>query len=56
MFSGAKVMSGSGHLQTFRFLRFLRSRNSADGHVNYGTQLAVSFPINLAWENRDIIV
>lgn len=36
-------MAGSGHLQTFRLLRFLRSRNSADGHANYGTQMAVSF-------------
>lgn len=39
---GAQVMAGSGHLQTFKLLRFLRSRNSADGHVSYGTQLAVS--------------
>ena len=36
-------MAGSGHLQTFRLLRFLRSRNSADGHANYGIQMAVSF-------------
>lgn len=40
--SGAQVMAGSGHLQTFKLLRFLRTRNSADGHVSYGTQLAVS--------------
>ncbi|KAK3042105.1 hypothetical protein RJ639_001807 [Escallonia herrerae] len=39
------VMAGSGHLQTFRLLRFLRSRNSADGSVNYGTQMAVSLAI-----------
>ncbi|XP_058181037.1 anaphase-promoting complex subunit 1 isoform X3 [Rhododendron vialii] len=39
------VMAGSGHLQTFRLLRFLRSRNSADGHANYGTQMAVSLAI-----------
>ncbi|KAJ9539792.1 hypothetical protein OSB04_026298 [Centaurea solstitialis] len=39
------VMAGSGHLQTFRLLRFLRCRNSADGHVNYGTQMAVSLAI-----------
>lgn len=38
---GEQVMAGSGHLQTFRLLRFLRSRNSADGHANYGTQMAV---------------
>ncbi|KAL9278535.1 Anaphase-promoting complex subunit 1 [Arabidopsis thaliana] len=36
------VMAGSGDLQVFRLLRFLRSRNSADGHANYGTQMAVS--------------
>lgn len=38
-----QIMAGSGHLQTFRLLRFLRSRNSADGHANYGSQMAVSF-------------
>lgn len=37
-----QIMAGSGHLQTFRLLRFLRSRNSADGHANYGIQMAVS--------------
>ncbi|KAK1572161.1 hypothetical protein Q3G72_028403 [Acer saccharum] len=39
------VMAGSGHLQTFRLLRFLRSRNSQDGHANYGIQMAVSLAI-----------
>ncbi|CAA6654742.1 unnamed protein product [Spirodela intermedia] len=39
------VMAGSGHLQTFRLLRFLRSRGSVDGHVNYGIQMAVSLSI-----------
>ncbi|XAR71918.1 hypothetical protein NMG60_11018372 [Bertholletia excelsa] len=39
------VMAGSGHLQTFRLLRYLRSRNSGDGNVNYGTQMAVSLAI-----------
>ncbi|KAJ4980944.1 hypothetical protein NE237_031781 [Protea cynaroides] len=39
------VMAGSGHLQTFRLLRFLRSRNSADGHASYGIQMAVSLAI-----------
>ncbi|KAB1217628.1 Anaphase-promoting complex subunit 1 [Morella rubra] len=39
------IMAGSGHLQTFRLLRFLRSRNSADGHANYGSQMAVSLAI-----------
>ncbi|XP_042491370.1 anaphase-promoting complex subunit 1 isoform X2 [Macadamia integrifolia] len=39
------VMAGSGHLQTFRLLRFLRSRNPADGHASYGIQMAVSLAI-----------
>ncbi|KAH9702573.1 Anaphase-promoting complex subunit 1 [Citrus sinensis] len=39
------VMAGSGHLQTFRLLRFLRGRNSADGHASYGIQMAVSLAI-----------
>lgn len=39
------VMAGSGNLQTFRLLRFLRSRNSTDGHANYGIQMAVSLAI-----------
>ncbi|KAK4436500.1 Anaphase-promoting complex subunit [Sesamum alatum] len=39
------VMAGSGHLQTFRFLKFLRNRNSADGHAYFGTQMAVSLAI-----------
>ena len=37
-----KVMAGSGHLQTFRLLRYLRGRSSAEGQVNYGLQMAVS--------------
>ncbi|XVF84048.1 hypothetical protein PTKIN_Ptkin16aG0543300 [Pterospermum kingtungense] len=37
------VMAGSGHLQTFRLLRFLRNRSSVDGHANYGIQMAVRF-------------
>lgn len=41
-----QVMAGSGHLQTFRLLRFLRSRNLADGHGNYGIQMAVSFSMS----------
>ncbi|XP_047149623.1 anaphase-promoting complex subunit 1 [Vigna umbellata] len=36
------VMAGSGHLQTFRLLRFLRIRNCADGQSSYGIQMAVS--------------
>ncbi|XP_020086066.1 anaphase-promoting complex subunit 1 isoform X1 [Ananas comosus] len=36
------VMAGSGHLQTFRLLRYLRGRSSADGHMNYGIQMGVS--------------
>ncbi|XP_026414673.1 anaphase-promoting complex subunit 1-like [Papaver somniferum] len=39
------VMAGSGHLQTFRLLRFLRCRSSSDGHANYGFQMAVSLAI-----------
>ncbi|KAF3336966.1 anaphase-promoting complex subunit 1 [Carex littledalei] len=39
------VMAGSGHLQTFRLLRYLRSRSSAEGHMNYGLQMAVSLGI-----------
>ncbi|XP_061351686.1 anaphase-promoting complex subunit 1 [Gastrolobium bilobum] len=39
------VMAGSGHLQTFRLLRFLRSRNCADGQSSYGIQMAVSLSI-----------
>ena len=38
-----QVMAGSGHLQTFRLLRFLRNRSSVDGHANYGIQMAVRF-------------
>ncbi|XP_038980234.1 anaphase-promoting complex subunit 1 isoform X2 [Phoenix dactylifera] len=40
-----EVMAGSGHLQTFRLLRYLRGRRSADGHINYGIQMAVSLAI-----------
>ncbi|CDP13998.1 unnamed protein product [Coffea canephora] len=36
------VMAGSGHLQTLRLLKFLRNRNSTEGHSNYGAQMAVS--------------
>ncbi|XP_019433711.1 PREDICTED: anaphase-promoting complex subunit 1 [Lupinus angustifolius] len=39
------VMAGSGHLQTLRLLRFLRSRNCADGQSSYGIQMAVSLAI-----------
>ncbi|XP_048495602.1 anaphase-promoting complex subunit 1 isoform X2 [Beta vulgaris subsp. vulgaris] len=39
------VMAGSGNLQTFRLLRFLRSRNSSDGQANFGIQMAVSLAI-----------
>nr|XP_043632201.1 anaphase-promoting complex subunit 1 [Erigeron canadensis] len=39
------VMAGTGHLPTFRLLKFMRCRNSADGHINYGTQMAVSLSI-----------
>ncbi|XP_075104821.1 anaphase-promoting complex subunit 1-like isoform X3 [Nicotiana tabacum] len=36
------VMAGSGHLQTFKLLKYLRGRNSADGHLSFGNQMAVS--------------
>ncbi|KAL3521228.1 hypothetical protein ACH5RR_019377 [Cinchona calisaya] len=36
------VMAGSGHLQTLRFLKFLRNQNFTEGHSNYGTQMADS--------------
>ncbi|KAG9443865.1 hypothetical protein H6P81_015205 [Aristolochia fimbriata] len=39
------VMAGSGHLQTLRFLRYLRRRNSSDGHASFGIQMAVSLAI-----------
>ncbi|KAJ0979367.1 hypothetical protein J5N97_014841 [Dioscorea zingiberensis] len=39
------VMAGSGHLPTFRLLRYLRSRNSAEGHINFGIQMTVSLAI-----------
>ncbi|XP_042405084.1 anaphase-promoting complex subunit 1-like [Zingiber officinale] len=39
------VMAGSGHLQTFRLLRYLRGRGSTEGQINYGTQMAVSLAI-----------
>lgn len=39
------VMAGSGHLQTLRLLKFLRSRNPTDGHANYGSQMTVSLGI-----------
>ncbi|KAG8067808.1 hypothetical protein GUJ93_ZPchr0005g14946 [Zizania palustris] len=39
------VMAGSGHLQTFRLLRYLRGRSSTEGQVNYGLQMAVSLAI-----------
>ncbi|XP_020578138.1 anaphase-promoting complex subunit 1 isoform X2 [Phalaenopsis equestris] len=39
------VMAGSGHLQTFRLLRYLRSRSSVDGHMSYGIQMGISLAI-----------
>ncbi|CAK9172113.1 unnamed protein product [Ilex paraguariensis] len=39
------VMAGSGHLQTFRLLKYLRSRNCADGYTHYGNQMVVSLAI-----------
>ncbi|PHU14365.1 Anaphase-promoting complex subunit 1 [Capsicum chinense] len=46
-----QVMAGSGHLQTFKLLKYLRGRNSADGHLSFGNQMAVSvlsFTVSLA--------
>ncbi|KAF3675852.1 hypothetical protein FXO38_04592 [Capsicum annuum] len=40
-----QVMAGSGHLQTFKLLKYLRGRNSADGHLSFGNQMAVSLAI-----------
>lgn len=39
------VMAGSGHLQTFRLLRYLRSRSSVEGHMEYGIQMSISLAI-----------
>ncbi|KAK8947459.1 Anaphase-promoting complex subunit 1 [Platanthera zijinensis] len=39
------VMAGSGHLQTLRLLRYLRSRSSVEGHINYGIQMSISLAI-----------
>ncbi|KAI0497371.1 hypothetical protein KFK09_020594 [Dendrobium nobile] len=39
------VMAGSGHLPTFRLLRYLRSRSSVEGHMSYGIQMSISLAI-----------
>lgn len=52
--SGNQVMAGSGHLQTFRLLRFLRSRTSADGHTNYGFQMAVCY-LSILMTSSDLL-
>ncbi|GAB2272646.1 hypothetical protein Dimus_007470 [Dionaea muscipula] len=39
------VMAGSGNLETFRFLKFLRNRNPADAQASYGMNMAVSLAI-----------
>ncbi|BBN07484.1 anaphase-promoting complex subunit 1 [Marchantia polymorpha subsp. ruderalis] len=39
------VMAGTGHLQTFRLLRYLRRRNDSDGGINYGNHMAISMAI-----------
>ncbi|CAM6126514.1 unnamed protein product [Calypogeia fissa] len=36
------VMAGTGHLETFRLLRYLRRRSDSDGAINYGNHMAVS--------------
>lgn len=38
------VMAGTGHLDTFRLLRFLRRRTDADG-ITFGNQMAISMAI-----------
>jgi anaphase-promoting complex subunit 1 len=38
------VMAGTGHLETFRLLRFLRRRTDADG-ITFGNQMAISMAI-----------
>ncbi|RAL51299.1 hypothetical protein DM860_010801 [Cuscuta australis] len=39
------VMAGSGHLQTFKLLKFLRCRNIFDGNSSYGIHMCVSLAI-----------
>ncbi|GMH15411.1 hypothetical protein Nepgr_017252 [Nepenthes gracilis] len=41
----AVVMAGSGNLQTFRLLKFLRNRNPTDAQASYGIHMAVSMAI-----------
>ncbi|KAL3687507.1 hypothetical protein R1sor_013816 [Riccia sorocarpa] len=36
------VMAGTGHLETFRLLRYLRKRNDSDGSINYGNHMVIS--------------
>lgn len=38
------VMAGTGHLETFRLLRFLRRRTDAEG-ITFGNQMAISMAI-----------
>lgn len=39
------VMAGSGHLGTFKLLRYLRRRNDVDSAISYGNHMAVSMAI-----------
>lgn len=39
------VMAGTGHLPTFRLLRYLHSRIDAHGHIKFGNHMAVSMAI-----------
>ncbi|KAJ7525602.1 hypothetical protein O6H91_17G058400 [Diphasiastrum complanatum] len=40
------VMAGTGHLETFKLLRYLRRRNyDVEGSINYGNHMAVSMAI-----------
>ena len=39
------VMAGTGHLETFRLLRFLRRRTDSDGAITFGNHMAISMAI-----------
>jgi anaphase-promoting complex subunit 1 len=36
-----QVMAGTGHVGTFKLLRYLRRRNDVDGAISYGNHTAV---------------
>ena len=39
------VMAGTGHLETFRLLRFLRRRTDSEGAILFGNHMAISLAI-----------